>query len=65
VHEQLSQRFRGEMSTVDRSPSYDATLVKVYAAGSGVAKYLIVLNKDVNHQATVRKTSSKQDVAVR
>ena len=66
VHEQLARHFRGEILTVDRSSSYDDTLVKLYAVRSAPGRYFfVILNKDVEHEATIRVAWSIQELTIR
>ena len=56
VHEQLAQYFSGEILNVDRSVDYNNLRVKVYATRQGTKYFIMVLNKDVDHEATIRIT---------
>jgi hypothetical protein len=67
VHEQLARYFRGDILQVSRSVAYDDSKIKVYAARQDANRYfLMVLNKDVQHEATMRITlTSHLDITVR
>ena len=55
-HEQLAQYFAGEILNVDRSVDYDSLKVKVYATRKDTKYFIVILNKDVNNDITVRIT---------
>jgi len=66
VHEQLAKHFAGEILNVDRSIDYDNLKVKVYAARQDSEIFVMILNKDVNNEATVRIILSGQfDLIIR
>jgi hypothetical protein len=66
VHEQLAQYFAGEILNVDRSADYDKLRVKVYAARKDKRYFIMILNKDVTDEATVRVTLPGQpDLTIR
>jgi hypothetical protein len=54
VRDQLARSFRGEILAVTRSIPYGKVRVKVYPARSGAGHFVLVLNKDVAHERTVR-----------
>jgi hypothetical protein len=54
VHAQLAQYFAGDILTVGRSLAYDNLKVKVYAARKNNGTFVMILNKDVNNDSTVR-----------
>ena len=54
VHEQLAQYFSGDILNVDRSVDYDNLKVKVYAARQDTNYFIMILNKDVNQETTIR-----------
>lgn len=56
VHEQLAQHFSGEILNVDRSVDYDRLKVKVYATRRGTKYFVMILNKDGDHENTIRLT---------
>lgn len=66
IHEQLAQYFAGEILSVDRSIDYDQLKVKVYAARKDKQYFVMILNKDVANEATVRITLPGQfDLTIR
>lgn len=66
VHEQLAQHFVGEILNVDRSVDYDSLKVKVYATRKDKKYFVMILNKDVGKEATIRVTLPDQlDLTVR
>lgn len=54
IHEQLARYFAGEILSVDRSVAYEQLKVKVYAARNDKQYFVMILNKDVANEATVR-----------
>lgn len=54
VHEQLAQHLKGSILEVKRPEPYESLKVKVYAAKEGAVAFLMVLNKDVGKEHTVR-----------
>jgi hypothetical protein len=54
VHEQLAEYFAGEILNVDRSIDYDNLKIKVYAARKDNETFVMILNKDVDNEFTVR-----------
>lgn len=56
VHEQLAQYLSGDILNVDRSVDYDNLKVKVYAARQDTNYFIMILNKDVNKETTIRIT---------
>jgi polyphosphate kinase len=54
VHEQLAQYFKGSILQVVRPVPYASLKVKVYAAKDGTTMFLMVLNKDMKKEHTVR-----------
>jgi hypothetical protein len=66
VHEQLAEHFAGEILNVDRSIDYDNLKVKVYAARKDSEYFVMILNKNVNNESTVRIILSGQfDLIIR
>jgi hypothetical protein len=66
VHEQLAQYFSDEILNVTRSTKYDQLKVKVYAARQDDRYFIMILNKDVTNEQTVRVTLPGQlDLAFR
>jgi hypothetical protein len=66
VREQLAINFSGDLVTVARSLPYDTVKVKVYAARSGSRFFVMILNKDVSHERTVRvRLASRFDLTIR
>lgn len=56
VHEQLAQYFSGEILNVDRSVDYDNLKIKLYATRQDTNYFLVILNKDVDQENTIRVT---------
>jgi hypothetical protein len=54
VHEQLARHLKGSLLEVERPTPYDSLKVKVYVAQDGETFFLMVLNKDVAAEHTVR-----------
>ena len=54
IHEQLAEYFAGEILNVERSTNYDLLKVKVYAAQKDNDYFVMILNKDVVNEFTVR-----------
>ena len=54
VHEQLAQRFSGQILNLSRTVSYDDFKVKVYATRQGTDHFIVILNKDVDQDFTIR-----------
>jgi hypothetical protein len=54
VHEQLAQYFSGDILNVIRSTHYDQLKVKVYVARHDEGYFILILNKDVANEQTVR-----------
>ena len=66
VREQLAGSFKGTILKVTRSAAYEKLRVKVFAAKSGNRWFIMVLNKDVAREHTVRLTLKGQlDLTVR
>jgi hypothetical protein len=66
VHEQLAKSFAGTLLNVSRSVVYDKLKVKVYAVRDGTRRFVMILNKDVSHEHTIRLTLSSQlDLTIR
>jgi hypothetical protein len=56
VHEQLASYFGGELLETRRTRDYDAQKVKLYATRVGGRYFLVVLNKEVRREASLRIT---------
>ena len=66
VREQLATSLKGTILRVTRSVAYEKLRVNVYAAKSGSRWFVMVLNKDVAHEHTVRITLPGQlDLVIR
>ena len=66
VHEQLATCFAGDLLQVRRSVTYDKAKVKLYAARSGERLFVILLNKDVARERTVRvRAAGRLDLTIR
>lgn len=56
IHAQLAGYFAGDILEVVRSTGYDKLKVKVYAARQDDEYFIMILNKDVTHEAIVKVT---------
>jgi hypothetical protein len=66
VHEQLATSFAGDLLQVRRSVTYDKAKVKAYAARSGERLFVMLLNKDVARERTVRvRAAGRLDLTIR
>lgn len=66
VHEQLAQYFSGEILNVNRTIGYDNLKVKVYATRQNGKYFIMILNKDVSREVTIRVTLPERlDLIVR
>ncbi len=66
VHEQLATSFAGDLLQVRRSVAYDKAKVKAYAARSGERLFVMLLNKDVARERTVRvRAAGRLDLTIR
>ena len=66
VHEQLARYFRGSILDVRRPVSYSALRVKVYVAQDGDGYFVVLLNKDAEHEHTIRLVRAGEfDLALR
>lgn len=66
VHEQLATCFVGDLLRVQRSVTYDKAKVKLYAARSGERLFVVLLNKDVARERTVRvRAAGRLDLTIR
>jgi len=54
VHEQLAQSFEGSILQVERPADYSALRVKAYVAQDGDTFFVMLLNKDVEDEHTIR-----------
>jgi hypothetical protein len=54
IREQLAQYFKGSILQVQRPLPYSSLRVKVYAAKDGEDYFILVLNKDVQNEHTIR-----------
>jgi hypothetical protein len=58
VHEQLAQYFQGSILGVERPVEYESFRVKVYVAKDGDDYFILILNKDVVRERTIRLVRS-------
>jgi len=66
VHEQLATCFAGDLLQVRRSVPFDNAKVKLYAARSGERLFVLLLNKDVARERTVRvRAAGRLDLTIR
>jgi hypothetical protein len=66
VHEQLATSFAGDLLQIRLSVAYDKAKVKAYAARSGERLFVMLLNKDVARERTVRvRAAGRLDLTIR
>ncbi len=58
VHEQLAQYFTGSILQVQRPAPYSSLRIKVYVARNGDNYFILLLNKDVQSEHTIRLAKS-------
>ena len=54
VQEQLAHYFSGEILQVNRNQDYELNRVKVYATRQGTSYFIMILNKDVGSEHTIK-----------